>query len=152
MPDIVIRAWKLRESVTALRVEFLRSRARAHRFREEVLMILEEQRRVLVSLENDAVIWDRRQAASTTFPDKSPVTVAGLAAYAAEQADLKRRMKEHFRKLWTGDKDVLKILEDDAPEAEMTGASAAKIPYIYVHDDSDDECVGHGLGEDSDDE
>lgn len=147
-----VRVCELTNRDAALRVEYLRSRAQAFRFREEVPMILEEQCRVLASLENDTVLWDHRQAASTTFTMKCSVTVAGMAAYAAEQADLKRRMKGHFHKLWTGDKAVLKLLEDEAPEAEVTRASAATIPYVYVHDDSDDECAGHGLGEDSDDE
>lgn len=115
-------------------------------------MILEEQRRVLASLENDALLWDRRKALSTTFTNKCSTTKDGLAAYAAEQADLRRQMKVHFHKLWTGDKAVLKLLEDDESEAEKTSVSAARVPYIYVHDDSEDECAGHGLADESDDE
>lgn len=115
-------------------------------------MILEEQRRVLVSLENDALLWDRRRGVSATFTEKCAATRGGLEAYAAEQADLRRRMKVNFHKLWTGDKEVLKLLEDDGSEGDRPNVGIARVPYIYVHDDSEDECAGHGLGEESDDE
>ena len=45
---------------SALRVEFLKSRARAQRFAEEVQILQEEQRRVLRSLTLDAQVWERR--------------------------------------------------------------------------------------------
>ena len=52
---------KLRsESLIALRVEWLRARARALRFTEETLLLKEEQRRILASFEARALEWEDR--------------------------------------------------------------------------------------------
>lgn len=44
-----------------MRIEYLRARARALRFREHIEFLKEEKRRVLISLEAEASIWDRRE-------------------------------------------------------------------------------------------
>ncbi|KAI0703791.1 hypothetical protein BC835DRAFT_1230192, partial [Cytidiella melzeri] len=77
----------------ALRVEFLKARARCHRFTEEICHIREEQRRTFVSLEKDALRWDTRVFA----PHQSDASVReGLAAYSAEQANLRRCLVQTY--------------------------------------------------------
>ncbi|KAI0070520.1 hypothetical protein K474DRAFT_1556942, partial [Panus rudis PR-1116 ss-1] len=72
----------------ALRVEWLRTRARAHRWTEEVLLLQEEQRRTLVSLERMALMWDEREGKALRLTN--PILRVGVAAYAVEQAGLRR--------------------------------------------------------------
>ncbi|KAL1658224.1 hypothetical protein GGF50DRAFT_67680 [Schizophyllum commune] len=70
----------------ALRVEFLKSKARRDRDREEILLLLEEMRRVIASLDHDAQEWVQRAHAragcDTALAD-------GLCSYAMEQAALR---------------------------------------------------------------
>lgn len=82
----------------ALRVEFLRNRARCHRFAEEVRLIKEEQRRTLVSLDKAALDWDVR--VSSQHQLGHPVIQEGLACYAAKQADIRRSLMESFWAIW----------------------------------------------------
>lgn len=77
---------------------------------------------------------------------------AGAAAYAAEQAHLQRQLKARFFKLWTGDKEVLRLLCDDAPEAEKANVAPVTVPYIYVQEDLENDCGGPGAEDDSDEE
>lgn len=81
-----------------------------------------------------------------------PAIVDGANAYAAEQACLRRKMGDRFRKLWTGDEEVLALLYDDAPETEKTTVAPVTVPYIYSHADSEDECGGVVGLDDSDKE
>ncbi|KAI0078284.1 hypothetical protein K474DRAFT_1706673 [Panus rudis PR-1116 ss-1] len=50
----------------ALCVAFLKARARARRWTEEVLLVQEEQRRVVVSLEKTALAWEEKQGFALT--------------------------------------------------------------------------------------
>ncbi|KAI0070972.1 hypothetical protein K474DRAFT_1561156, partial [Panus rudis PR-1116 ss-1] len=81
---------KLPGANDALCVEFLKARARARRWTEEVLLVQEEQRRVLVSLEKTALEWEAKQAFALTV--SCPVQQQGLRAYAARQAFMRRHL------------------------------------------------------------
>lgn len=69
------------------------------RFKEEIVFLREEQRRVLVSLEKNALIWEAR-ALTAKDREGGPLLQDGLAAYAAEQAALQRTWAAHFMQLW----------------------------------------------------
>ena len=84
--------------MAALRVEFLRARARARRFSEEVKLLEEEQRRVLASLEANGTRWDAREKHAEDIG--CPIIRQGAAAYAARQADLQRSLADMFRMMW----------------------------------------------------
>ncbi|KAG1785081.1 uncharacterized protein HD556DRAFT_1314530 [Suillus plorans] len=80
-----------------VRIEWCKSRARALRWAEEVELLREEMRRVLQFLAWQAAWWDGqgnrrvRECAAET---------EGLKAYAARQANLRRRLGGHFCMLW----------------------------------------------------
>ncbi|KAI5888639.1 uncharacterized protein SCHCODRAFT_02587995 [Schizophyllum commune H4-8] len=67
----------------ALRVEFLKSKARRDRDREETQLLLEEMRRTIASLDHDAEQWQQRAHARTTCDE---LVKDGLRSYALEQS------------------------------------------------------------------
>ncbi|KAL1743894.1 hypothetical protein HDZ31DRAFT_83073 [Schizophyllum fasciatum] len=69
----------------ALRVEFLKSKARRDRDREETQLLLEEMRRTIASLNHDTLVW-RQRASTRTSAD--PALRDGLQSYALEQSVL----------------------------------------------------------------
>ncbi|KAJ7707270.1 hypothetical protein B0H14DRAFT_2646846 [Mycena olivaceomarginata] len=88
----------------AIRVEWCKAYARVKRWQEEVLLLQEEMRRCLRTLEWQAAVWDGR-AAATHYSGKrafSPTHMEGAMALAARQAALRRRLANRFRKLWQG--------------------------------------------------
>ncbi|KAF7984577.1 hypothetical protein HWV62_13799 [Athelia sp. TMB] len=84
----------------ALRIEWCKSRARAMRWSEEVLLLREEMRRVIAFLSWHADWWIR-QGEGRTDIDLSPEVRQGLQAYAARQAAIRKSMATHFDSLWT---------------------------------------------------
>ncbi|KAI0691764.1 hypothetical protein BC835DRAFT_1256150, partial [Cytidiella melzeri] len=73
----------------ALRVEFLKARARCHCFAEEIRSLQHDQRRMLIGLEKAALVWESRVHSEHK---QDFIVRDGLASYAAEQADLRRRL------------------------------------------------------------
>lgn len=98
----------------ALRSEFLRARARCLRYRENIKILLEEQRRTLVSLEKNAVIWETR---ATNYVHGDPILRQGAAAYASKQAAIQRLLANKFRALW--------ILQDETVALKAARAAEA---------------------------
>ncbi|KAG6809276.1 hypothetical protein H0H92_000837 [Tricholoma furcatifolium] len=84
----------------ALRIEWCRTRARAHRWQEECLLLNEEMRRVLAFFEFKGHEWTCRAAATYTHVD--PVTAEGLQAYARRQHRLCHVLVAHCREVWDG--------------------------------------------------
>ncbi|TFK59627.1 hypothetical protein BDN72DRAFT_780475, partial [Pluteus cervinus] len=84
-----------------LRVEWSKSHARAKRWQEEVLLLQEEMRRVLMFLENEGQTWKSRAEFSKQEVDE--LTKEGLSAYAHPQSKLRQELKTHFEEMW---KDV----------------------------------------------
>ncbi|KAG6810243.1 hypothetical protein H0H87_011248, partial [Tephrocybe sp. NHM501043] len=81
-----------------LRVEWLKSRARAARFREEVDLLQEEMRRVLSFLAWQADFW-RKKAETSSHLYNGP-RAGGLAAYAHRQAALRSNLAARFSDMW----------------------------------------------------
>lgn len=81
-----------------MRIEFLRSRARAKRWDEQVNLLQEEKRRTLVSCERNAQEWDARGIKAALSAD---AYAQGLAAYAAEQASIQRGIAARYHALWS---------------------------------------------------
>ena len=114
----------------AIRVEFLRCRARAMRFTEEVQMLREEQRRVLVSLEQEATMWERR--AVLAVAKECLVTRQGAVAYAMRQCALRRKLATCFRSCWAAG-----VVIDPQRPAPMI--EEGQELFTIVGEDSDDE-------------
>lgn len=81
-----------------MRVEWARSLARADRWEEEVLLVVEEMRRVIVFLDWKADWWEGERSRRV----KAPAAVKkGLHAYASKQADLYRTIAGQFAEEWS---------------------------------------------------
>ena len=98
------------------------------RFTEQIAIIAEEKRRVLVTLEGEACAWDARETLHRE--DTSPES-QGKAAYAAKQATIRRKLKTKFAQQWqTLD---LSAPGDEDDEDDLASADAA----IHRDDQSD---------------
>jgi hypothetical protein len=83
--------------ILALRIEWCRTRARAMRFSEEVLLLREEMRRALESLKWYEDWWGNQGPRRTDVP----VDIGeGLVAYAQKQASYRRALHDKFNQLW----------------------------------------------------
>ena len=78
----------------SFRVEWLKARARPKRWWEETYLCMEEMRRCLATLRHEERIWKGR---STARQVGDPHLQEGLTAYAADQEDIRVRMRDHFR-------------------------------------------------------
>ncbi|KAJ3715844.1 hypothetical protein C8R42DRAFT_534296, partial [Lentinula raphanica] len=84
-----------------IRVEFCKMHARAKRWEEEVVLVEEEMRRCTTSLEARARVWDERMNFEGPRADGMDlIQREGIRAYAASQADVYRRLKHRFIRLW----------------------------------------------------
>ena len=82
--------------LTAMRVEWAKTKARADRWREEVLLVTEEMRRTICFLDWKAKWW----LDLMYRPDAPLCTQRGVAAYATKQAAICRSMAMSFAKCW----------------------------------------------------
>ena len=106
-----------------MRVQWCRTRARAMRWSEEVLLVHEEMRRVLDYMSWFVNWWTSHAVVPSITHD--PYLSEGLTAYAAKQADLKLSLRNHFKMMW---KDVQSWLDDNqVPGMEST--------FEYEYDD-----------------
>lgn len=113
----------------ALRVEWCKARARAHRWQEECLLLDEEMRRVKMFLGWQIEIWNDR--ASQTFPTlnnthspenanlplgirEQELAEEGRRAYAYRQAAICRRIQHHCEVKWAGLSESLRAGEGAA--------------------------------------
>jgi hypothetical protein len=110
-----------------LQVEWAKSRARVRRCREEVLLLKEEMRRVVAFLDWKAAWWMGRRNMRGGVGDTIRKDLQeGLNAYAEGQADLQKRLREHFCTLWGlplgghGDRGN-RLEEDDEDDEEDAG-------------------------------
>ncbi|GJF00762.1 CxC2 domain-containing protein [Phanerochaete sordida] len=84
----------------ALRVEYFKSRARRERYREETILLREEKRRTLVSLEHSALEWDTLEGQVRSLKP-CDIVGEGAAAYAASRAATERALRARFHTLWS---------------------------------------------------
>ncbi|KAF9551575.1 hypothetical protein CPC08DRAFT_738301 [Agrocybe pediades] len=104
------------ESDDILRAEWAKSRARAARAREEVLLLREEMRRTVLFLEWKARWWDQCVASRQV---DSKELAEGLRAYASSQAGLQRSLLEDFQRIWKAPLNEDEDMEvDDESENE----------------------------------
>ncbi|KAG2108875.1 hypothetical protein DEU56DRAFT_874521 [Suillus clintonianus] len=81
-----------------VRIEWCKSRARALRWSEEVELLREEMRRVLQFFAWQAAWWEDQGKRRV---GECAAHAEGLYAYAVRQANLRRRMADDFRILWS---------------------------------------------------
>jgi hypothetical protein len=132
-------------TVPVLRAEWLKSRARAARWTEEVQLLREEMRHVLAFLEWRSNWWKERPA----LRQVDTALAEALRAFASEQAQLQLDIAASFRDLWR------KPLQDsDTPNANQSAASMNDVTDHFEDEDdwSDNEDEDKGLEDDDDDD
>lgn len=82
----------------ALRVEWAKAKARAERWTEEVKLVYEEMHRTIAYCNFKSEWWKDR---ATLRRHISPELADGLAAYAAEHADLEERLAVDLDRRWS---------------------------------------------------
>ncbi|KAG2101317.1 uncharacterized protein F5147DRAFT_812283 [Suillus discolor] len=96
--------WKQRygageeELSDAMRIEWCKARARAHRWSEEVELLQEEMRRVLAFFDWHAAWWVERATSKTWL---GLIENEGAVAYAHRQAAIRRMMRDHCSSIWS---------------------------------------------------
>lgn len=122
-----------------LRVEWCKSRARANRATEEVLLLKEEMRRTLAFLKWRVSWWQGK--AYDWVCEEAPRE--GVQAYAEIQAGLQDNLHSSFKKMWeTPLKDML-----DTPDVPILKGPVNNNNNDGVADDDDD---GDDLFDDDD--
>ncbi|THU82587.1 hypothetical protein K435DRAFT_631478, partial [Dendrothele bispora CBS 962.96] len=69
---------------------------RVNQWKEEILLLQEEMRRCLVTLEWQAKSWEQRADIDTFEGER----LEGAKAYAFEQAAVRRKIASRFASLW----------------------------------------------------
>ncbi|RDX39980.1 hypothetical protein OH76DRAFT_1423978 [Lentinus brumalis] len=87
------------EFLENMKVEWARSQARAERWGEERVLLLEEMRRVVEFFEWKALWW-RAQVRRRAKASESPALQRGLSSYAEYQASVYERMASHCAHTW----------------------------------------------------
>ena len=120
-----------------LRSEWAKSRARANRCKEEVLLLKEEMRRVLVFLEWKSDWWLQRQSLREGLPlDLGE----GLRAFSLGQSDLQKRLASHFQTIWLGALDSDNDDDDDEDDDDDDdGGSECERDLEFGGDDEGDD-------------
>ncbi|PBK62691.1 hypothetical protein ARMSODRAFT_895409, partial [Armillaria solidipes] len=128
-----------------LQSEWCRSRARASRSKEEVLLLREEMCKVLKFLEWRSSWWHERKGERLVTDDST--LAEGLAAYVEEQGQLQHSLRSRFQLLWAQPLEEMEAkgelpfsLDDESGEDNDDG------------DDDDDGIMGDQLDRQSDDE
>ncbi|KAF7321838.1 CxC2 domain-containing protein [Mycena kentingensis (nom. inval.)] len=114
----------------SIRVEWCKARARRDRWAEEVGLIREEEKRVLLGLEHCVKEWMDR--AASPREDADPGLSGALRAYALRQAELLRRRRRFFEVSWGMDvaqalREVSGGQDDDDEEIEAAEEAAAAV-------------------------
>jgi len=134
-----------------LRIEWSKSRARAKRAQEEVLLLQEEMRRSLQYLAWKAHWWESQAAARSV--DKG--LAEGLQAYSAKQARLQCDLADLFRTLW---KDPLQEATNSDPPIPQneTNLATPRIDNVNANSagtqEADEEEADEEEDEDDDEE
>ena len=90
--------------LVGVRVEWLKARARAQRWEEEIRLLREEMRRILETFTWEASRWQLRTGQLGHNEDGGPMVSAelseGLNAYAAEHAQMYNGLRASFEAAW----------------------------------------------------
>ncbi|KAL0567251.1 hypothetical protein V5O48_014745 [Marasmius crinis-equi] len=111
----------------AMRIEWCKAWARKRRWKEELELVEEEMRRVPLSLEHDAKVWEGRR-----LPVDEDAQIEGINAYSNRQAALRRGISVKFQSLWALPDPVRKSIavvlprivedsEEEGSEDELEG-------------------------------
>jgi hypothetical protein len=108
------------QSFAVLKIEWLKTRARAHRWKEELILVEEEMRRCLEFGRWKAEQWDKmedsRQCTETSTKVHNPAALSeALKAYARKHALAERRRAS----CWEGHWEALRLRAADVLDAKL---------------------------------
>lgn len=130
---------------SALGVEWAKAKARAHRWEEEVVLLDEEMRRILVYCTWKAKWWRTESVRRVPeLQDNDPCLTEGLAAYGERQAALEDSIFTKWTVKWKGIRDrahpiILRVLGKEWDAANPAGILEPEIIEIEIDDDRDDD-------------
>ncbi|KAF9564716.1 hypothetical protein CPC08DRAFT_720776 [Agrocybe pediades] len=139
--------------IPSLRGLRAKSRARAARAKEEVLLLKEEMRRVLQYLEWKSRWWRDRQ---TLGVDVSRDLAEGIRGYAISQAEVQESLAKHFRKLWEAPlKDSIDDITTNVGQTRHGQVSSDEPKEAFedeLEEEEEDQALDDGLEYISDDD
>ncbi|KAL0568511.1 hypothetical protein V5O48_013468, partial [Marasmius crinis-equi] len=115
-----------------LRAEWCRSRARARRAQEEVMLVREEMRRTLQYLQWAADTWEK---SGGIHSGEEKGIQEGRVAYSYEQAGMQRALHEKFQTMWAGDLTRAGDEEDDEEDERGSREDIDEEEDEYIDDD-----------------
>ena len=149
----------MKMNLTIMRVEWVKARARMMRWKEEVLIVQEEMRRVLAYHRWKAAWWKDRN-----FFHSDPAIASGISGYAHKQAAICLQMAKqcavywlrHFKEKgivasWASDYDYLLEVRDGPPSVPVEQISEDAILEVE-EDEIDYDENGFDIEEDKEDE
>ena len=113
-----------------LHIEWLKARARALRYLENIRLLYEEMRRAVVTTKWIAGQWESR---ATARKDVSAELGDGLSAYAREQADAEYVLAEHWSLKWLAVQGVAEQC------LTQSGGLDIRMGESYFSNDDDDD-------------
>ncbi|KAK7435536.1 hypothetical protein VKT23_019587 [Stygiomarasmius scandens] len=128
-----------------LRIEWCKTYVRVKRWREEIVLLQEEMRRCLVTLEWQAQQWE----AKTKIDNFDGERKEGASAYAFQQAELRRGLALRFKGLWNSD-HMRPLFEYKPVELILQPINSINDGDMDV--DSSSEHSGDGMDEDEDED
>ena len=131
-----------------MRSKWAKSRARAARSQEEVMLLKEEMRRTLESLAWEAEEWKKRAVKRAEQATLEDGLKDGLRAYAMRQSNIQISLAAHFRSLWEAPlKDRSENIDSTTPPTAANTNTANELNAAdEVNDDEDED---EGLGSDA---
>ncbi|KAL0566047.1 hypothetical protein V5O48_015965 [Marasmius crinis-equi] len=97
----------------AVRIEWCKAYARKRRWTEELALVEEEMRRVPLSLEHEAQVWEGRN-----LPTDEDPKIEAINAYSSRQAAIRQRLSERFQSLWALPDPIRRSLPTVLPRIE----------------------------------
>jgi hypothetical protein len=91
-------------------VKWLKQRARAQRWREEILLVEEEMRRSLIFCLWRARWWMARASGASNHSGKPTYFIEGLVAYAMEQKESEEQRAIDWATKWGAIRDRAKVV------------------------------------------
>ncbi|KAG6835012.1 hypothetical protein H0H93_005636, partial [Arthromyces matolae] len=116
-----------------IRIEWLKARARAQRWKEEVMLLNEEMRRILRYTEWRAQWWDLQ---ASRRPTSSPSLAEGLAAYAAEEAHIERSRLMQWKLKW---EPIRQRASEAIQDTLATGSGELRGVFTHIEIEVDDD-------------
>ena len=113
-----------------LRCEWAKSKARADRWREEILLLTEEMRRVITFLDWKAGWWSGQASTRAGLPKD---IADGTAGYTGKQAHIHQSLAQAFARTW----HPLLTSNGLSIEWPLSYIPTVQVADQQVHDDND---------------